>query len=178
MDGAVAPEEEEEDEFESLCLLRPVQAESFRNRRRLDVEALERAGCVPAAFPARSNVALTRWRSDSATVEDAYAQSEAKAQEQKRAAEMAAQAAEAATIAERERARTAAADAAEEDEATSQPTSNKGARSKLAQRRKVGSQMTFNEREKRSRTMRGENDWNQEQKRILRQQTDGFCMGY
>lgn len=34
--------------------------------------------------------------------------------------------------------------------------------------------LSFNRKEKRSRSMRGENDFVQEQKRILRRQTDGF----
>ena len=38
--------------------------------------------------------------------------------------------------------------------------------------------MTFNSKEKRSRAARGDNDYVQEEKRILRQATDGYAMGY
>lgn len=43
---------------------------------------------------------------------------------------------------------------------------------------KDGKVRTFNEKEKRSRSKRGDNDYVQEEKRILRQCTDGYSMGY
>lgn len=43
---------------------------------------------------------------------------------------------------------------------------------------KSGKVRTFNEKEKRSRSARGDNDYVQEEKRILRQATDGYSMGY
>lgn len=43
---------------------------------------------------------------------------------------------------------------------------------------KRGGKESFNSKEKRSRTKRGDNDYVQEEKRILRQATDGYGLGY
>ena len=43
---------------------------------------------------------------------------------------------------------------------------------------KKGKPITFNAKERRSRAKRGDNDYVQEEKRILRQTTDGYAMGY
>jgi hypothetical protein len=84
----------------------------------------------------------------------------------------------------RERARVAAAaDAARRreaeappaDKAPRQPAIQQGSR---APKRKDGKHETFDQKEKRSRKARNECDWNQEEKRILRQQTDGYSLGY
>ena len=41
-----------------------------------------------------------------------------------------------------------------------------------------GGKMTFNDKEKRSRTKRGDDNYVEQEKRILRQNTDGFSFGY
>ena len=46
------------------------------------------------------------------------------------------------------------------------------------QKDRKGKPVTFNSKEKRSRAARGDNDYVQEEKRILRQATDGYAMGY
>ena len=81
---------------------------------------------------------------------------------------------------ERERARIKAeAEAAkrreEEPPAEDTPPMTKGSR---APKRKDGKHESFDQKEKRSRKQRNECDWNQEEKRILRQTTDGYSLGY
>ena len=79
-----------------------------------------------------------------------------------------------------ERARIAAeAEAAtrreEEPPADDTPQLPKGSR---APKRRDGKHESFDQKEKRSRKQRNECDWNQEEKRILRQTTDGYSLGY
>ena len=81
---------------------------------------------------------------------------------------------------ERERARVAAeAEAAtrreEEPPSEDPPPLAKGSR---APKRRDGKHESFDQKEKRSRKQRNECDWNQEEKRILRQTTDGYSLGY
>ena len=38
--------------------------------------------------------------------------------------------------------------------------------------------MNFNEKEKKSRTQRGDDNYVEQEKRVLRQATDGFSFGY
>jgi hypothetical protein len=82
---------------------------------------------------------------------------------------------------ERERARIKAeAEAAKRREAAEPPAEDtppmpKGSR---APKRKDGKHESFDQKEKRSRKQRNECDWNQEEKRILRQTTDGYSLGY
>ena len=82
---------------------------------------------------------------------------------------------------ERERARIAAeAEAATRRDAAATPAEDtppmaKGSR---APKRKDGKHESFDQKEKRSRKQRNECDWNQEEKRILRQTTDGYSLGY
>ena len=83
---------------------------------------------------------------------------------------------------ERERARIKAEaeaakrrDAAEPSSAEAPPAVARGSR---APKRKDGKHESFDQKEKRSRKQRNECDWNQEEKRILRQTTDGYSLGY
>ena len=92
----------------------------------------------------------------------------------------AAEAKERAEAQERERARIAAeAEAATRREAEppaeDTPPLAKGSR---APKRRDGKHESFDQKEKRSRKQRNECDWNQEEKRILRQTTDGYSLGY
>ena len=94
----------------------------------------------------------------------------------------AAEAKERAEAQERERARIAAEaeaakrrDAAEPSSAEAPPAVARGSR---APKRKDGKHESFDQKEKRSRKQRNECDWNQEEKRILRQTTDGYSLGY
>ena len=92
----------------------------------------------------------------------------------------AAEAKERAEARERERARIAAeAEAAKRREAEppaeDPPPLAKGSR---APKRRDGKHESFDQKEKRSRKQRNECDWNQEEKRILRQTTDGYSLGY
>lgn len=156
-------DEEEEDYLDSLHVVR--HADEQRKQPRLDVEALERAG----------------WRDDRGAIEDTYAQKEADALQEKRnvEAEEAAAARMSVVGQDHEQDRSVeAAKTAKHMPVREVPGRRRAGQSNLAPRRKDGTQLTFNERERRSRTKRGENDFNQEQKRILRQQTDGFSMGY
>ena len=52
------------------------------------------------------------------------------------------------------------------------------ARGSRAPKRRDGKHESFDQKEKRSRKQRNECDWNQEEKRILRQTTDGYSLGY
>ena len=93
----------------------------------------------------------------------------------------AAEAKERAEAQERERLRIAAeAEAATRREA--EPPSEEAppavARGSRAPKRKDGKHESFDQKEKRSRKQRNECDWNQEEKRILRQTTDGYSLGY
>ena len=92
----------------------------------------------------------------------------------------AAEAKERAEAQERERLRIAAeAEAAtrreEEPPSEDPPPLAKGSR---APKRRDGKHESFDQKEKRSRKQRNECDWNQEEKRILRQTTDGYSLGY
>ena len=92
----------------------------------------------------------------------------------------AAEAKERAEAQKRERARIAAeAEAATRREAEppaeDTPPLAKGSR---APKRRDGKHESFDQKEKRSRKQRNECDWNQEEKRILRQTTDGYSLGY
>ena len=66
-------------------------------------------------------------------------------------------------------------DAAEPSSAEAPPAVARGSR---APKRKDGKHESFDQKEKRSRKQRNECDWNQEEKRILRQTTDGYSLGY
>ena len=82
---------------------------------------------------------------------------------------------------ERERARVAAeAEAAtrREEEPPAEEAPPAVARASRAPKRKDGKHESFDQKEKRSRKQRNECDWNQEEKRILRQTTDGYSLGY
>lgn len=156
-------DEEEEDDLHSLYVVR--HADEKRKRPRLDVEALERAG----------------WKDDRGAIEDSYAQKEADALQKKRNVEAAKAAVARMPVVGEDREQDRPVEAAETAKhITVREVSGRrrASQSMLAPRRKDGTRLTFNERERRSRTKRGENDFNQEQKRILRQKTDGFSMGY
>ena len=83
---------------------------------------------------------------------------------------------------ERERLRIAAeAEAATRREAAEPPSEEAPpavARGSRAPKRRDGKHESFDQKEKRSRKQRNECDWNQEEKRILRQTTDGYSLGY
>lgn len=134
--------------------------------------------CAPEAPKARSAVVVPPPPSES--LEASTARREEAEAEKRDAAE--AKEREEAQARERERV-AAAADAAQRreaeappaDDAPRQPALQKGSR---APKRKDGKHETFDQKEKRSRKARNECDWNQEEKRILRQQTDGYSLGY
>ena len=93
----------------------------------------------------------------------------------------AAEAKERAEAQERERLRIAAeAEAAtrREEEPPSEEAPPAVARGSRAPKRRDGKHESFDQKEKRSRKQRNECDWNQEEKRILRQTTDGYSLGY
>ena len=94
----------------------------------------------------------------------------------------AAEAKERAEAQERERARIAAEAEAASDGDAAEPPSEEAppavARGSRAPKRKDGKHESFDQKEKRSRKQRNECDWNQEEKRILRQTTDGYSLGY
>ena len=113
---------------------------------------------------------------DSESLEASTARRERAEKEKRDAAEAKARA----EAQERERARIKAeAEAAkrreEEPPAEDAPQLAKGSR---APKRKDGKHESFDQKEKRSRKQRNECDWNQEEKRILRQTTDGYSLGY
>ena len=106
--------------------------------------------------------------------------STARREKEEAAKREAAEAKERAEAQERERSRIAAeAEAATRREAEppaeDTPQLAKGSR---APKRKDGKHESFDQKEKRSRKQRNECDWNQEEKRILRQTTDGYSLGY
>ena len=106
--------------------------------------------------------------------------STARREKEEAAKREAAEAKERAEAQERERARIAAeAEAATRREAEppseDTPQLAKGSR---APKRRDGKHESFDQKEKRSRKQRNECDWNQEEKRILRQTTDGYSLGY
>ena len=106
--------------------------------------------------------------------------STARREKEEAAKREAAEAKERAEAQERERARIAAeAEAATRREAEppadDTPPLAKGSR---APKRRDGKHESFDQKEKRSRKQRNECDWNQEEKRILRQTTDGYSLGY
>ena len=93
----------------------------------------------------------------------------------------AAEAKERAEAQERERLRIAAeAEAAtrREAEPPAEDAPPAVARGSRAPKRRDGKHESFDQKEKRSRKQRNECDWNQEEKRILRQTTDGYSLGY
>ena len=93
----------------------------------------------------------------------------------------AAEAKERAEAQERKCARIAAeAEAAtrREEEPPSEDAPPAVARGSRAPKRRDGKHESFDQKEKRSRKQRNECDWNQEEKRILRQTTDGYSLGY
>ena len=93
----------------------------------------------------------------------------------------AAEAKERAEAQERERARIAAeAETAKhrEEEPPAEEAPPAVARGSRAPKRRDGKHESFDQKEKRSRKQRNECDWNQEEKRILRQTTDGYSLGY
>ena len=107
--------------------------------------------------------------------------STARREKEEAAKREAAEAKERAEAQERERARIAAeAEAATRREAEP-PTEDAPpavARGSRAPKRRDGKHESFDQKEKRSRKQRNECDWNQEEKRILRQTTDGYSLGY
>ena len=107
--------------------------------------------------------------------------STARREKEEAAKREAAEAKERAEAQEREHARIAAeAEAATRREA--EPPSEEAppavARGSRAPKRRDGKHESFDQKEKRSRKQRNECDWNQEEKRILRQTTDGYSLGY
>ena len=107
--------------------------------------------------------------------------STARREKEEAAKREAAEAKERAEAQERERARIAAeAEAAKrrEEEPPSEEAPPAVARGSRAPKRKDGKHESFDAKEKRSRKQRNECDWNQEEKRILRQTTDGYSLGY
>ena len=106
--------------------------------------------------------------------------STARREKEEAAKREAAEAKERAEAQERERLRIAAeAEAATRREA--EPPSEDTpplAKSSRAPKRRDGKHESFDQKEKRSRKQRNECDWNQEEKRILRQTTDGYSLGY
>ena len=130
--------------------------------------------CTPAQPQRKESVVVKPPQSES--LEASTARRERAEKEKRDAAE----AKERAEAQERERARIKAeAEAAkrreEEPPAEDAPQLAKGSR---APKRKDGKHESFDQKEKRSRKQRNECDWNQEEKRILRQTTDGYSLGY
>ena len=131
--------------------------------------------CTPAAQPQRKESVVVK-PPESESLEASTARREKEAAAKREAAE----AKERAEAQERERARIAAeAEAATRREAEppaeDTPPLAKGSR---APKRRDGKHESFDQKEKRSRKQRNECDWNQEEKRILRQTTDGYSLGY
>ena len=107
--------------------------------------------------------------------------STARREKEEAAKREAAEAKERAEAQERERLRIAAeAEAAtrREEEPPSEEAPPAVARGSRAPKRRDGKHESFDQKEKRSRKQRNECDWNQEEKRILRQTTDGYSLGY
>ena len=107
--------------------------------------------------------------------------STARREKEEAAKREAAEAKERAEAQERERLRIAAeAEAAtrREAEPPAEDAPPAVARGSRAPRRRDGKHESFDQKEKRSRKQRNECDWNQEEKRILRQTTDGYSLGY
>ena len=108
--------------------------------------------------------------------------STARREKEEAAKREAAEAKERAEAQERERARIKAeAEAAKRRDAAEPPSEEAPpavARGSRAPKRKDGKHESFDQKEKRSRKQRNECDWNQEEKRILRQTTDGYSLGY
>ena len=131
--------------------------------------------CTPAQPLRKESVVVKPPQSES--LEASTARREQAEKEKRDAAE----AKERAEAQERERLRIAAeAEAAKRREAAEAPAEDtppmpKGSR---APKRKDGKHESFDQKEKRSRKQRNECDWNQEEKRILRQTTDGYSLGY
>ena len=107
--------------------------------------------------------------------------STARREKEEAAKREAAEAKERAEAQEREHARIAAeAEAAKrrQEEPPSEEAPPAVARGSRAPKRRDGKHESFDQKEKRSRKQRNECDWNQEEKRILRQTTDGYSLGY
>ena len=130
--------------------------------------------CAPAEPLPKESVVVKPPQSESLEASTARREKEEAAKRE------AAEAKERAEAQERERARIAAeAEAATRREAEppseDPPQLPKGSR---APKRRDGKHESFDQKEKRSRKQRNECDWNQEEKRILRQTTDGYSLGY
>ena len=132
--------------------------------------------CAPARPQHKESVVIKPPESES--LEASTARREQAEKEKRDAAEAKARA----EAQERERARIKAEaeaakrrDAAEPSSAEAPPAVARGSR---APKRKDGKHESFDQKEKRSRKQRNECDWNQEEKRILRQTTDGYSLGY
>ena len=130
--------------------------------------------CAPARPQHKESVVIKPPESESLEASTARREKEEAAKRE------AAEAKERAEAQERERARIAAeAEAATRREAEppseDAPPLAKGSR---APKRRDGKHESFDQKEKRSRKQRNECDWNQEEKRILRQTTDGYSLGY
>ena len=132
--------------------------------------------CTPAAQPQRKESVVVK-PPESESLEASTARREKEEAAKREAAE----AKERAEAQERERARIAAeAEAAtrREAEPPAEDAPPAVARGSRAPKRRDGKHESFDQKEKRSRKQRNECDWNQEEKRILRQTTDGYSLGY
>ena len=130
--------------------------------------------CAPARPQQKESVVIKPPESESLEASTARREKEEAAKRE------AAEAKARAEAQERERLRIAAeAEAAKRREAEppseDAPPLAKGSR---APKRRDGKHESFDQKEKRSRKQRNECDWNQEEKRILRQTTDGYSLGY
>ena len=131
--------------------------------------------CAPAQPLRKESVVVKPPESESLEASTARREKEEAAKRE------AAEAKERAEAQERERARIAAeAEAAtrREEEPPSEDAPPAVARGSRAPKRRDGKHESFDQKEKRSRKQRNECDWNQEEKRILRQTTDGYSLGY
>ena len=131
--------------------------------------------CAPARPQHKESIVVKPPESES--LEASTARREQAEKEKRDAAEAKARA----EAQERERARIAAeAEAAtrREEEPPSEEAPPAVARGSRAPKRRDGKHESFDQKEKRSRKQRNECDWNQEEKRILRQTTDGYSLGY
>ena len=132
--------------------------------------------CAPARPQHKESVVIKPPESESLEASTARREKEEAAKRE------AAEAKERAEAQERERARIAAeAEAAKRREAAEAPSEEAPpavARGSRAPKRRDGKHESFDQKEKRSRKQRNECDWNQEEKRILRQTTDGYSLGY
>ncbi|KAJ1458728.1 hypothetical protein M885DRAFT_586079 [Pelagophyceae sp. CCMP2097] len=128
-----------------------------KKKRRLDINAIQKAG----------------WQAVEG-LENDFAEKETMRAAEKRAENDRAVEAQRAAEAESEAAR-AAADEEAQDDTPAGSTASAGSKEADLEKKKHRS---YNQKETRSRKMRGENDYVQEEKRLLRQGTDGYSMGY